>query len=129
MSKEIPSMDVWLREAKESETAARCGMFLTHNGVVRETAKAKVRDGRNVPNVKGLILSCDWDKAERARLAALEMPGIYYARAWVNEGELRVGDDMMYVLIGGDIRPHVIDALQCFVGELKNNCVTEKEIF
>ena len=56
------------------------------------------------------------------------MPGIFYVRIWLNEGELTVGEDIMLVLVGGDIRPHVIDALQSLVGELKSNCVTEKEI-
>ena len=55
------------------------------------------------------------------------MDGIYYVRAWLNEGELELGDDIMYVLIGGDIRPRVVDALQFLVGKLKNECVTEIE--
>ena len=33
----------------------------------------------------------------------------------------------MLVLVGGDIRPHVIDALQTLVGTLKNECVSERE--
>ena len=41
--KESPSMDEWLREAKADPSASKIGMYLTHNGVVRETAKAKVR--------------------------------------------------------------------------------------
>ena len=57
------------------------------------------------------------------------MPGIRYARVWVNEGEVDIGGDMMQVLVGGDIRPHVIEALQTLVGEIKNKCVTEREIF
>ena len=56
-----------------------------------------------------------------------KMDGIYYIRVWLNQGELAVGDDIMYVLIGGDIRPHVVDALQYLVGRIKNECVTEKE--
>ena len=43
--KESPSMDEWLREAKADPSASKIGMYLTHNGVVRETAKAKVRFG------------------------------------------------------------------------------------
>ena len=58
-----------------------------------------------------------------------KMEGIYYIRVWLNEGELKVGDDIMYVLIGGDIRPHVVDALQYLVGHIKTECVTEKELF
>ena len=41
--------------------------------------------------------------------------------------QLEVGDDIMYVLIGGDIRPNVVDALQFLVGKIKNECVTEIE--
>jgi molybdopterin synthase catalytic subunit len=55
------------------------------------------------------------------------MPGIFYIRTWLAEGELEVGDDIMYVLIGGDIRPHVVDALQSLVGTIKNTCVVEQE--
>ena len=58
---------------------------------------------------------------------AYQMDGIYYIKVWLNEGELTVGDDIMYVLIGGDIRPHVVDALQALVGKIKNTCVTETE--
>ena len=60
---------------------------------------------------------------------AERMEGIRIVRVWMNEGALRVGDDIMYVLVGGDIRPHVIDALQALVGTLKNECVTEQEIY
>jgi hypothetical protein len=35
----------------------------------------------------------------------------------------------MLVLVGGDIRPRVIDALQFLVGKIKNECVTEQEIY
>ena len=40
-----PSIDQWLLEAKGEPDAAKCGMYLAHNGVVRETAKALVRRG------------------------------------------------------------------------------------
>ena len=42
-SKSMPSVDAWLREAKADVSAADCGMYLTHNGVVRATPKAEVR--------------------------------------------------------------------------------------
>ena len=61
------------------------------------------------------------------QVPTLAMDGIFYVRAWLNEGELAVGDDIMFVLVGGDIRPHVIDALQHLVGRLKSECVSEVE--
>ena len=59
--------------------------------------------------------------------ATRALPGIGYVRVWLNDGELAVGDDIMLVLIGGDIRPRVIDALQSLVGTIKNECVSEIE--
>lgn len=57
------------------------------------------------------------------------LPGVGTVRVWLNEGELSLGDDIMLVLIGGDIRPHVVDALQFLVGTIKSECVREEEIF
>ena len=128
MGKTIPSMDAWFREAKAHPDADKVGMYLTHNGVVRATAKAKVRNGEEgTKPVTGMVFSYDREKVDAAVAKTYEMDGIYYVRAWLNEGELSVGDDIMYVLIGGDIRPHVVDALQSLVGTLKNECVTETE--
>ena len=45
MSKPEPSIDQWLKEAKADPKAAQCGMFLTHNGIVRITPKKQVREG------------------------------------------------------------------------------------
>ena len=42
-SKTAPSVDAWLRQAKADPAAAECGMYLTHNGVVRATPKAEAR--------------------------------------------------------------------------------------
>lgn len=124
-----PSMDLWLQEAKQHETAPKIGMYLTHNGIVRESAKARVRYGaENTKPVTGLNFSYDPQKVDAAIAEAYKMPGIYYIRVWLNAGQLAVGDDIMYVLIGGDIRPHVVDALQHLVGRIKNDCVTETEL-
>ena len=127
--KEMPSVDAWLKEAKADASAEKIGMYLTHNGVVRQTAKAKVRAGaENTQPVRGMLFSYDEDKVNAAIEEARHFEGIYYIRVWLNEGELRTGDDIMLVLIGGDIRPHVIDALQALVGKIKSQCVTETEL-
>ena len=125
-----PSMDAWLAEAKAHESAEKVGMYLTHNGIVRKSAKAKVRQGEeNTKDVTGMLFSYDQAKVDAAIEETYALDGIYYVKAWLNEGELNVGDDIMYVLIGGDIRPRVVDALQFLVGKLKNECVEEKELY
>ena len=127
--KESPSVDQWLKEAKADESAPRCGMYLTHNGTVRELPKKLVRQGiDDGTKVVGMNFSYDEAGVEAARQEALQMPGIEYVRVWLNEGSLQVGDDIMYVLIGGDIRPNVVDCLQALVGKIKNEMVSEVEI-
>ena len=129
MKKQAPSIDLWLKEAKQDPSAPKIGMYLTHNGIVRETAKAQVRYGeQNTPAVTGMEFSSDAAKVEEVIAATYRIEGIYYIRLWLNEGTLNVGDDLMSVLIGGDIRPRVVDALQYLVGRIKNECVVEKEL-
>lgn len=128
-ARQAPSMDQWLREAKAHPDAPKVGMYLLHNGTVRQTAKAKVREGKeSAADVTGLVLSYEKEILDALIAETYRMPGIYYVRAWINEGRLQVGDDMMTVLVGGDIRPHVVDALQFLVGRIKTACVTEQEL-
>lgn len=129
MSKPEPSMDQWLAEAKASENADKCGMFLVHNGIVRSTAKAQVRQGEEKPPVAQVEFSYDAAGVEAAIAEALTWDGVYYVKVWLNEGVLNVGESIMYVLIGADIRPRCIDALQNLVGKIKNDLVVEKEIY
>ena len=132
--KKSPSMDEWLKEAKADKNADQCGMYLVHNGVVRSTAKAIAR-GLAQPGeeIKETVVSMNFSYDEEKVAAAIEetyrMDGIWYIKVWLNEGKLFVGDDIMYVMIGGDIRPHVVDALNALVGTIKNICVVEQEIY
>ena len=126
----IPSVDQWLKEAKMDVNADRIGMYLTHNGVVRRTAKSLVRENDlGAKDVKGMLFSYDKEKLKQIIDETKMLEGIYYVRAWLNEGKLEVGDDLMYVLIGGDIRPNVTNALDYIVGRIKSECVTEKELY
>lgn len=128
----MPSIDEWLREAKQDPGFRNCGMYLVHNGTVRETPKAKARgietDGVAAgEKVGGMHFDYDEQRVQAAVEETRALPGIEYVRVWLNRGELELGDDIMLVLIGGDIRPRVIDALQSLVGTIKNECVSEVE--
>ena len=129
MKKNPPSIDAWLQEAKAHASAPKVGMYLTHNGTVRQTAKAKVRYGaEDTKEVTGMLFSYEQDKVDAIIADTYKMDGIYNIKVRLNEGKLTMGDDIMYVLIGGDIRPHVVDALQYLVGRIKNECVVETEL-
>ena len=127
--KPVPSMDQWLREAKEDVSAADTGMYLVHNGIVRQSPRAAVREGReDLPPICGMIVSYDREKLDTAVAETRAMHGISYVRVWINEGTLKVGEDIMYVLIGGDIRPHVVSAIEYLVGRIKDECISETEL-
>lgn len=124
-----PSLDIWIREAKALPDAHKVGMYLFHNGVVRVTPRAQVREGvQNLPPVEKIRFSYDRCRVDQYISETYALPGICYVRVWLNSGELRVGEDIMLVLIGGDIRPHVTAALDFLVGRIKSECVTEQEV-
>jgi molybdopterin synthase catalytic subunit len=96
----------------------RVGMILCHNGVVRGTT----RDGRHVTELTV--------KADHTRLAEIiaemkERPGIVEVLAEVCEGNLRVGDDVMYVTVAGDLRENCFPVLTDTVNAIKRD-VTKK---
>ncbi len=139
---QVPSMEEWIREAKGSANADKIGMYLFHNGVVRATSRAQVRGdeqskekeqsketSENAQPVKGMFFSYDAEKVLQAVSETRGREGIFHVRVWLNEGKLSVGDDIMYVLIGGDIRPRVTAALDFLVGKIKTECVTETELY
>lgn len=120
MTAATPSLDAWLAELKQSPDAARVGMYLVHNGVVRASTRAG-------DPVSRMDLSVDRNRLDQALEVARAMPGIFFVRAWVNEGLLEIGDDIMYVLVGGDIRPNVLEALISLVSTIKTEVVVERE--
>ncbi|HZK38350.1 MAG TPA: molybdenum cofactor biosynthesis protein MoaE [Clostridia bacterium] len=128
IKKTPPSIDEWLKEAKADPAALQEGMFLVHNGVVRQTPWAKVRRGIDDGSVvQRMEFAYDAAKVDKAVAETRRMDGIFHVRVWLNEGQLKLGDDIMYILIGGNIRPHVINALQFLVKKIKDECVIETE--
>lgn len=124
-----PSMDRWLADAKAQMKAQNVGMYLIHNGVVRATSKACVREGKDdSAPVLGMELSCDEDKLKAAIAECEQSTGIGFVRVWTASGKLVVGDDIMCAVVGGDIRPNVQAALSRLVDRIKSECLTEKEL-
>lgn len=96
-------------------------MILIHNGIVRETSK----DGKPV---KGMKLSYDSEKLNEIINEIKRKDGILEVKVWINEGHLKIGDDIMKVLVAGRLRTDVFPALQELIGKIKNEVVNEEEI-
>jgi len=116
-----PSLETWLTEIKSCSESKEIGIFFIHNGVVRGTNHDGVA-------VAGLDISCDRRRLAEAIGAIEDMPGVVAARAWINEGALKVGDDMIYALVAGDVRKNVFRGWETLVRRIKSEVVVAREI-
>ncbi|WP_456433990.1 molybdenum cofactor biosynthesis protein MoaE [Thermosulfuriphilus sp.] len=100
----------------------QAGMILVHNGIVR----ASSRDGRSVVAVRVKV-----NREPLARLleAARRRPGIVAVEAEIREGELTVGEDLMYLVIAGDFRENVISCLAELLEAIKTEVTEKEEVF
>ncbi len=117
---EAPDMNAWMDEVKAQPDAAGIGMMLMHRGVVRGTTRAG-------DPVSSMMLGVDRERLAEILEEARTWEGLLAVRAWINEGLLQVGDDIMVVLVAGDIRENVFAGLQRLVGMLKTEVVSEEE--
>jgi molybdopterin synthase catalytic subunit len=113
-------VEQWIAEVKKGSDFRDLGMILIHNGIVRGISK----DGKSV---KGMNLSYDREKLNFLIDEFKKKDGIVAIRAWVNEGLLKVGDDIIYVLVAGRLRKNVLPTLKDFVSKIKKEVVCEEE--
>jgi molybdopterin synthase catalytic subunit len=114
-------IDSWLKEVKEKADPDSLGMVLVHNGVVRGTSKS----GKPV---QGMKLSFDRQKLEACVNQQKQKEGISDIRAWINEGELPVGADIMYLLVAGRLRTDVLPVFEELLSTVKRDIVRELEM-
>jgi molybdopterin synthase catalytic subunit len=114
-------IDDWIRDVKARPGAEAVGMILVHQGIVRGTT-------RSGDPVYGMILGADRALLEDLLTEAGSWRGVFAVHGWVNEGSLSVGDDIMKVLVAGDIRDNVFAALQQLVARIKGEVLTESEL-
>ncbi len=91
-------------ELKARDGMAGAGMVLVHNGIVRANDLA----GNTVEKID---VKADGERLQEIIDSAEKLEGIIAADAWIVEGTLSVGDDIMLLGIAGDTRNRVIKAL------------------
>ena len=115
------SVEDWIEDIKAEPGSSAVGMILAHRGIVRGTS-------RSGEPVTGMSLAADLTRFEEVLAEARSWPGIFAVRGWVNQGELAVGDDIMRLVVAGDIREHVFEGLQRLVSLIKTEVVRESEL-
>ena len=54
--------------------------------------------------------------------------GIVDIKVWINRGELKVGDDIMLVLVAGRFRTDVVPVFESLLSSIKGEIVHEREL-
>lgn len=110
-----------LEQIKQHPAYEKVGMILCHQGVVRATD----RDGKPV---RSLRVSVDYDKLDRLIAAQKERDGIIEILVQINaDRDLRVGEDVMGLVVAGDIRENVIAVLTDTLNSIKSDVTRKKQ--
>lgn len=108
---------------KEPGFAENVGMVLTHNGTVRGWS-------RNQNGKVGLLqVTPDRKKIEELRQEFENREGIWRVVIEAHSGTFQPGDDLLFLVVAGDIRENVIPALHELLNRVKTEAIRKKEIF
>ncbi|HKK99981.1 MAG TPA: molybdenum cofactor biosynthesis protein MoaE [Desulfotignum sp.] len=120
---ETKTLEQMIREIKDHPDFSRAGMVLAHNGIVRATS----RDGRPVT---GLAVQVDHGKLKEILHKERSRPGILDIQVHIRENtKLTVGDDVMFLVVAGDIRENVIQVLADTLNQIKSLATSKTQFF
>jgi molybdopterin synthase catalytic subunit len=100
----------------------RMGMIASHLGIVRGMS----RDNRKI---RGIEVVHDKKIIDNIIHDIKDLSGIIEVLVEINDGYLDVGDEIVFVAVGGDIRDNVFPALMKTVDRIKKEASRLTEIF
>jgi len=118
----VINLTAMINKIKSHPRYPEVGMIVCHTGVVRGTS-------RNGQPVSALEVKVDRDRLKEVIAGYKQKPGIVDIMVETNQGTLRVGDDIMAVVVAGDIRENVFPVLQEVVDTIKKDVAKKKEHF
>jgi len=115
-------IDGVLKRIQTHPDSDKIGMIASHLGVVRGSS----RDGRKITQLEVV-----YKKGEVNNIIheIKSLDGIVEVIVDLNEGLLEIGDTLMFVAVGGDIREHVFPALISAVDRIKSDASKKREFF
>ncbi|HDI60509.1 MAG TPA: molybdenum cofactor biosynthesis protein MoaE [Desulfobacteraceae bacterium] len=117
------NLEQLIQAVKRHPDYARVGMMLCHVGVVRSTS----RDGRPVT---GLRVAVDRERLTAVLDAQRQRPGIVDIQVEIAaDRDLAVGEEVMHLVVAGDIREHVIETLADTLNAVKATVTRKTEYF
>lgn len=107
---------------QEPGFAENVGMVLIHNGVVRGWSRA------NGAKVTAIEITPDHARMEQIQRDIEGRDGIWKVVVEARQGILQPGDDVLFLIVAGDIRENVKLALSDLLDRIKSEAVTKREI-
>jgi molybdopterin synthase catalytic subunit len=98
------------------------GMILIHNGVVRNWSR------KDRAKVTALEVTPDLDRIELIRQEHLKRDGIFDIVVKAYSGTFQPGDDLLFIIVAGDIRENIKPVLSELLDRIKSEAVSKKEI-
>ena len=99
------------------------GMILIHNGTVRGWSR-----NENKKEVVALEVTPDYEKIEEIRQEFLKREGIFDIVTEALSGRFEPGDDLLYLIVAGDIRENIKPVLAELLDRVKAEAIGKKEI-
>lgn len=106
---------------QEPGFAENVGMILAHNGVVRGWSR---KDHSPVSSVE---VTSDLDRIEELRREYESQEGIFRVIVEACQGKLQLGDDLLFIIVAGDIRENVKAVLAELLDRIKSEAVIKTE--
>lgn len=116
------SLEGMIAKVKSHPNISKAGMILCHNGIVRDYSRVGGEE------VRALSITVDHSAIERVKSWAISNPGIVAVEIAAFEGDFAVGDDLLYVVLAGDLRENVFAVMKELIDKIKTECVSKKEI-
>ena len=117
------NLQALIEKVKQHPDFHKAGMLLCHCGVVRGTS----RDGQRV---KGLTVAVDHTGLQNLIADQKRRPGIVDIRvAIAGDRYLAVGDEVMHLVVAGDVRENVIAVLKDTLDAIKTTVTQKTEVF
>lgn len=117
------NIDTLIATIKARPDFDQVGMILCHNGVVRGTS----RDGRPVT---GLRVSVNRERLAQVLAKQRSCPGIVDVQVEIAADiDLSVGDDVMLLVVAGDVRENVIQILTDTLNAIKATVTAKTEFY
>jgi molybdopterin synthase catalytic subunit len=109
-----------IEQVRKNTDPSKVGMITSHLGVVRRTS-------RSGGEVLSIDVAYDQKAIQTIILDIKKMPGIAEVLVETREGRLNVGEEIMAVVVAGDLRENVFPALVSAVNRIKKEASRKKE--